>query len=309
VKYQFKNSTTEKYESLMQDNIFLERTMEDYFIPKIRYTYIYTSPSKMLNPIRWETTVEESGNIVSLIDMARGRSFNEKYKKIFKTDYSQFLRVETDFTKTWSIGMKSKLVGHVNTGLVWSYGNSDGAPYSELFYAGGANSIRAFRVRDIGPGRFNDFEMNDRQFNYIFRNGEIKLIMNLEYRTPLWGNLHGAIFLDAGNVWDFKGSETYDDAFIQSITDEETRNVIKTFQIWEKQSIFEPSSFLNDIALGTGIGLRYDLGFLVIRVDWGIALHFPYDTIKDDGTVKGGYFNIARFKDAHTLNFAIGYPF
>ena len=70
-----------------------------------------------------------------------------------------------------------------------------------------------------------------------------------------------------------------------------------------EEMYFKPSEFLNDIALGTGIGLRYNLGFLVIRLDWGIALHFPYNT------GKSGYFNIARFKDAHTLHFAIGYPF
>ena len=309
LKYQFKNSTTEKYKEIVDKNIFLERTMQDYFVPKMRYTYTYTSPSSKLNPIRWETTIEESGNFVSLFDMIRGKSFNEKDKKLFKTDYSQFLRFETDFTKTWSLGKQSKLVGHINTGIIWSFGNSDTPPFSEQFYAGGANSIRAFRVREVGPGRFYDFTMNNRQFNYLFRNGEMKLIMNLEYRTPLWGNLHGAVFLDAGNVWDLWGSNQITDDVISQYPEEEDRAFLKILQEWEDQSMFKPSEFFNDIALGTGIGLRYDLGFLVIRLDWGIALHFPCTTFKDDGTQKGGYFNIARFKDAHTLNFAVGYPF
>ena len=308
LKYQFKNSTTEKYQEIVDNNMFLERTMQDYFVPKMRYTYTYTSPSSKLNPIRWETTIEESGNVVSLFDMIRGNSFNEKDKKLFKTPYSQFLRFETDFTKTWSLGNQTKLVSHINTGIIWSYGNSDVPPFSEQFYAGGANSIRAFRVRDIGPGRFNDFTMNDRQFNYLFRNGEMKLIMNLEYRTPLWGNLHGAVFLDAGNVWDLWGEPQLTDDVISQYP-EKDRPYIRILQQWEDQSMFKPSEFFNDIALGTGIGLRYDLGFLVIRLDWGIALHFPYTTYKDDYTKKEGYFNIAHFKDAHTLNFAIGYPF
>jgi outer membrane protein assembly factor BamA len=136
----------------------------------------------------------------------------------------------------------------------------------------------------------------------------MKLIMNLEYRTPLWGNLHGAVFLDAGNVWDLWGEPQLTDDIISQYP-EEVRPYARVLQMWEDQSMFKPSEFFNDIALGTGIGLRYDLGFLVIRLDWGIALHFPYTTYKDEYTPKGGYFNIAHFKDAHTLNFAVGYPF
>ena len=309
VKYQFKNSTTEKYEALVQENVFLQRAMDDFFIPKMRYTYTYTSPSTMLNPIRWETSVEESGNLVSLFDVIRGKSFNEEGKELFKIDYSQFLRLETDFTKTWTVGRQSKLVGHVNAGFIWSYGNSIEAPFSEAFYAGGANSLRAFRAREVGPGRFNDLLSNDRQLNYLFRNGEMKLVMNLEYRTPLWGNLHGAVFLDAGNVWDMNREQIITDEIIDNIADEELKKYFMVLQMWEEQSKFKPSKFLNDIALGTGIGLRYDLGFLVIRVDWGFALHFPQDILNDDGSVKNGYFNIPSFKHAQTLNFAIGYPF
>ena len=197
--------------------------------------------------------------------------------------------------------MSSKLVGHVNAGIIWSYGNSDDAPFSEMFYAGGANSIRAFSVRDIGPGRFNDFDMRDRQFNYIFRNGETKLIANLEYRMPLFGNLHGAVFLDAGNVWNLKGSGITDDD-IKGMEPEDALAMM-IIKEWGDQSKFEVRHFLNDLALGTGIGLRYDLGFLVVRVDWGYALHCPQDT------GKSGYFNAPRFKHAQTLNFAIGYPF
>ena len=302
VKYQFKNSTTINYDSLVYDNMYLAAAMEDYFIPKMRYTYTYTSPTTLRHPIRWETTVEEAGNVVSLVDMACGRSFNEKGKKLFKTAYSQFLRLETDFTKTWSIGMASKLVGHLNAGIIWSYGNSVDAPFSELFYAGGANSIRAFSVREIGPGRFDDLDIKDRQFNYVFRNGDTKLIANLEYRMPLFGNLHGAVFLDAGNVWNLTVDTFSDEEISQAKTKEAQEDMLEYNKMMD-QSKFKASEFFNDIALGTGIGLRYDLGFLVVRVDWGFALHCPYDT----GT--SGYFNIPRFRDAQTINFAIGYPF
>jgi outer membrane translocation and assembly module TamA len=128
--------------------------MQDYFIPEMRYTYTYTSPSSYLHPIRWETTLAESGNGVALYDVLTGKSWNDKDKTMFKNPYSQFLKLETDFTKTWTFDAVSKLVGHINAGVIYSYGNSDWVPNSELFFVGGANSIRAFSVRGIGPGNF-----------------------------------------------------------------------------------------------------------------------------------------------------------
>ncbi len=311
VKYQYKNTTTEKYDSLVEKYIYLERTMGDYFIPKMRYTYTYTSPASLRNPIRWETTIEESGNIASLIDLAQGKSFNEKEKKMFKNPYSQFLRLETDFTKTWSVGMESSLVGHVNTGVIWCYGNSYEAPFTEQFYAGGANSIRAFPVRGIGPGALTDFGYKDKQYAYLMRNGDLKLVMNLEYRTPLFGNLKGALFLDAGNVWrlrkfDIGTEEDYSDSSLVN----EDGDIYSSDVVYQIASLMvdgatiKASRFFKDIAVGTGIGLRYDLGFLVIRLDWGLAIHVPHTF-----GISRYFFNADSFKDLHTLHFAIGYPF
>ena len=294
VKYQFKNTTTDKYEDITKKNPYIGITMADYLIPTMRYTYTYTSPIALSHPIRWETTIEESGNITSLLDLARGNGYDEKYKTLFKAPYAQFIRVETDFTKTWSIGMSSKLVGHLNAGIIYSYGNCIDAPVTELFYVGGANSIRAFSMREIGPGRLPELQDNSRQNNYAYRNGDLKLVANLEYRAPLFGNLEGALFFDTGNVW----SLTYGD-LLNEYEEELTEDERETINMME----FKPSEFFNDLVLGTGIGLRYNLGFLVIRLDWGIALHLPYYT------GKSGYFNIPSFKRANTLHFAIGYPF
>lgn len=305
VKYQFKNTTTTKYDSVVYNNPYLAVTMDDYFIPTMRYTYTYTSPVTLRHPIRWESTIEESGNITSLIDLVRGKSYNEKYKTIFKAPYAQFLRVETDLTKTWSLNTVSKLVAHLNTGIIYSFGNCDDAPISELFYVGGANSIRAFSMRDIGPGSLPEFGTKSRQYAFVYRNGDLKLVANLEYRAPLFGNLEGAVFLDAGNVWRLKTNKLLEvDDFIDDIqTGMTAQEQYEEEKVYYDMMQFKPSRFLEDLTLGTGIGLRYNLGFLVVRLDWGIALHFPYDT------GKSGYFNINRFKDAHTLHFAIGYPF
>lgn len=279
VKYQYMNNYTEKFDSVIWNNLYLAATMSDCFIPKMRYTFMYNSPQAYQHPIRFEFTLEEAGNLTSLWDVAGGHSFNEKDKTLFKTPYSQFVRLEGDFTKTWSLTPSSQLVAHANGGFIYCYGNSDDAPFSELFYVGGANSVRAFGVREIGPGTFTIGELG-RQVGYLLQNGEAKFVGNLEYRTKLFGDLNGAVFLDAGNVWNFQREEIDEGEYPKSFKD-----------------------FFNQLALGTGVGLRYDMGFLVIRLDWGLAIHCPYDT------GKSGYFNVPSFKGAHTLHFAIGYPF
>lgn len=285
VKYQFMNSHTDAFDSLVRINPYLAVTMQDYFIPEMRYTYTYTSPVELLNPIRWETTLSESGNVVSLFYLLAGHDWNEKDKKLFKNPYSQFLKLETDFTKTWRLNSSSNLVGHINAGYIWTYGNSDWVPNSEMFYVGGANSIRAFSVRGVGPGAVRSFGQH--AFDYIFRNGSIKFVSNIEYRCQLFGNLHGALFLDAGNVWTPPGDH-YDDPDME-----------ETFS----PGNFRLKNFFRELALGTGIGIRYDLDFLIIRLDWGIGLHLPYETSRS------GYFNVDSFSRNQTLHFAIGYPF
>lgn len=192
---------------------------------------------------------------------------------MFKNPYAQFLKVETDYSKTWQLTEHSKLVGHVNMGVVWAYGNAISAPYSEQFYVGGANSIRAFNVRSIGPGRYH---AKTSYLSYLDQTGDMKLQANLEYRPRLFGNLYGALFLDAGNVWTLRSDSDRPGA------------------------VFKPKNILKEMALGTGIGIRYDLDFFVLRLDWGIGLHLPY---------KNGFYNFDRFKDSQSLHFAIGYPF
>ena len=294
IKYQFKNSVTEKYDSLVRENPYLNRTMDDFFIPKMRFSYIYNSPATQRHPIRWDTSIEESGNLLSLAGVVFGKDWNARDKRLFDNPYAQFLKLETDFTKTWSMGEESKLVAHVNAGVVWSYGNSEEAPYSEEYYVGGANSIRAFAVRDIGPGAFSDRGATGKQWKqlfYLMRNGDMKFVANLEYRMPLFGNMKGAVFLDAGNVWRLKKPDDYD-------------SLDPDYREWFDDMFFKPSRFLNDLALGTGIGLRYDMGFLVVRVDWGVGIHIPCNN-----GISRYFFNVERFRDLHTLHFAIGYPF
>lgn len=297
LKYQFMNTKTEKFEEIISASSYLRTTMDDHFIPKMRYTYVYSSPKTNIHPSRWETTIEEAGNVASLYFVARGDGWNEKDKTLFKNPYSQFVRLETDYSKLWPLDKYSQLVAHVNAGILCAYGNSSTYPFSEGFYVGGANSIRAFGIRSIGPGAFPGF--GDSQSSYLLQNGDIKFVFNLEYRRKLVNSLYGAVFFDAGNIWTRKDM-TMD---ITDDTDAETKFFATGWNEAFGDSQFKAKNFFRQLATGTGIGLRYDLDFLVVRVDWGFGLHVPYKTSKS------GYFNIERFKDMHTLHLAIGYPF
>lgn len=274
--YNLMGSTTAKFDSIMTNNPAVYISMKDQFSPKIKYTYQYTSPSTYKHPIAWEISLTESGNILSLFYAAAGKGFNEKDKHLFGNPFAQFLKVNTTLKKTWTVGYKSQLVGRIVAGVLWAYGNSEQAPYSEQFYVGGANSIRAFTVRSIGPGKYVSPTSN---YAYLDQTGDVKFEANLEYRFNLFGSLYGALFLDAGNIWLLKEDESRAD------------------------SKFKFGSCLRQLATGTGAGIRYDMDFLVIRLDLGVALHVPYET------GKGGYYNIPKFSDGLGLHFAIGYPF
>ena len=284
ITYQHLVHTTEKFEDIIFNSPYLLATMSDVFIPKMRYTYAYTSPASNPNPVVWELTLSQAANLTSLAYMAAGRKWNEEDKQLFKNPYSQFVKVETDLTKLWRLNSTSQLAAHLSAGAIYCYGNSTVTPFSESFYVGGANSIRAFPVRSIGPGRFAPD--GDAQYSFLVQNGDIKLVANLEYRTRLFGNLHGALFIDMGNVWDI--DRDYGEESINAVVRDMT---------------FRPGSFLRQMAVGTGAGLRYDLDFLVLRLDWGIGLHVPYDT------GRSGFYNIPRFADGQALHLAVGYPF
>ncbi len=274
--YEYMVSVTDKFLELRDSMPYLEVSMADQFIPKSVFQYTYTSPSTYAHPIRWWSTVSEASNLLSLGYMVAGEKFSTVGKTMFKNPFAQFVKVETNFTKLWTISPKTTIAAHLNAGVVWAYGNSKVAPYSEQFFVGGANSIRAFNVREIGPGTYKSAMANH---SYVEQTGEVKFQANLEYRPHLVGKLYGAVFLDAGNVWTLRYDEN------------------------RPGSQFKAKNFLKELAFGTGVGLRYDLDFFMIRVDWGVGLHVPYET------ERGGLYNINRFKDAQAIHLAIGLPF
>ncbi|MDR1102415.1 MAG: BamA/TamA family outer membrane protein [Tannerella sp.] len=271
--------TTARFDSIAGHNRALFQSLRNQFIPAISYTYTLDNAPvrKGRHTTWWQFSAVESGNLLSSVYALTGRGFGES-KRLLGNPFSQFLKLTTELRYNHVLNRNHRLAGRISAGAIYSYGNSTVSPYSEQFYVGGANSIRAFTIRSIGPGRTRP--ERDSYFDNLDHTGDLKLEGNLEYRFRLLGDLEGALFLDAGNVW--------------LLRDEggEGRSGGK----------FAWRHFLSDIAVGTGAGLRYNFEVLVVRLDAGIALHVPYDTGKK------GYFNKTRH-EGFGFHIAVGYPF
>ena len=269
-------NTTESFDKTMEENPAIALSFRDQFIPSSSYTYTYdTSYGREVdNRFIWQLTGMSAGNILSGITSLLGQHGE---KRIFGSSFSQFVKGSAEMVYYHRFRPEHWLVSRVFIGAEHAYGNSQEVPYSEQFYIGGANSIRAFTIRSLGPGSY--FPPKDDIDGYFDQTGTFKLEANIEYRFPIWGDLHGAAFVDAGNIWLLKRDPN------------------------RPGGELDHKTFLNDIALGTGVGLRYDIGMLVLRGDLGIGIHAPYDTGKK------GYYNMTSFKNSLAFHLAIGYPF
>ncbi|MBR5892331.1 MAG: BamA/TamA family outer membrane protein [Bacteroidaceae bacterium] len=276
--YDMLQRTTAKFDSIAAANRSIANSFRNQFIPAMQYTYTYdNTPTQHRNKTWIEASITSSGNVTSLLFAAFGKKWEQKDKDLFKNPYAQFVKLTTEIRQLYRINSKNYIATRLMAGVIKSYGNSRYAPYSEQFYIGGANSLRAFTVRTIGPGSYHPAK--ETRYSYLDETGTLKFEANVEYRFGLLGNLNGAVFVDAGNVWLLEKDES------------------------RPGGEFTLRSFANEIALNTGFGLRYDLDILVLRLDFGIALHAPYDT------GKSGYYNLPNFGKGFAWHFAIGYPF
>lgn len=271
-------NTSEKFDEIVAGNRSLQHSFRDQFIPAMQYTFVYDNTNtRHRNKTRLETSVTAAGNITSLAFCAFGKGWNEKNKNLFKNPYAQFIKLTAEIRQLYRIDRNNYIAARFMAGILHSYGNAEYAPYSEQFYIGGANSLRAFTIRSVGPGSFHP--SSDTRYSYLDETGTFKLEANVEYRFRLLGELHGALFVDAGNIW---------------LTEKETAR---------PGGEITAKNFAKDIALNTGFGIRYDLDILVFRLDFGLGLHAPYKT------KRSGYFNLSPFGDGFAWHFAIGYPF
>ena len=286
------------------------------FSPSIGYTFTYNDyrAKRAVNTL-FEVGVKESGNIINgIYCLFNNPKTNEKYKwndqdkPLGSITFNQYVKTTIELRNKFNFTDKVCIATRLFAGANIPLGNSYAAPLSEGFYAGGPNNKRAASPYAYGPGNF----YSDKYNQNFFHAGDVKLEANFELRFPIVWKLFGAAFLDAGNVWDwFSADELFKEAGIP--------DYVEQLQLRSElyDGIIDNPEFLRQIALGTGAGLRLDLDGLVLRLDFGVAIHAPYQTYKyekktwkpDKTQPINTYYNIPSALDAIRINFGIGYPF
>lgn len=242
---------------------------EDVLVPSMSYSFTYNSQSnyKDTDYIFYKIRLSSAGLIANLL----GEKNEANDKQIFGTNIAQYIKLDLEYRRHWNMKWNSILAFRTNIGVAIPYGNSDVIPFSRSYFAGGTNDIRAWHIYELGPGS----EKSGLEFNV----GNFKLLSSLEYRFNIINSFKGAFFVDAGNIWDITQSDL--------TTDEASFDSLKSLQ---------------DIAIGSGFGLRYDFSFLVFRADFGFKTYEPYA----DPSKK--WFNSYNFKNG-VINIGINYPF
>ncbi|RFZ82299.1 hypothetical protein DYU05_16935 [Mucilaginibacter terrenus] len=239
--------------------------------PSYAYTYDNTTEDYRTNSFFYRGKLSLSNNIYGLVTGAD--TLGGKVKKLFGTPFNQYIKLENEIRYFHKLGLGSKFAARFLVGLGQPYGNSTILPYSQQFFIGGPNSLRGFRARSVGPGSVDASALNG---GFIAdQSGDIKIEANLEYRVKLFSIVYGALFTDAGNVWNAKPHQA--------------------------GGTFGPN-FLKQMAVDAGFGLRFDATILVFRADMGFPLLTPYPQANGSRSIPLSF-------DKAILNIAIGYPF
>ena len=260
-------------------NQYLKHSFESQLIVAISGSYVlnkkYDSAPNNNTTVR--ANCELSGNLLDgLVHLFAKPNPDRDYYELLGIRYSQYARADVNASHKVMFGKVTALAARIYAGLAYAYGNSNAVPFDRLFYAGGSNSMRGWAPRTLGPGA------SPAPANVVYPTqlGDMKLEANVELRFPIWGMFHGATFLDLGNIW-YIGRDGVS---------------------YPENSVFHFNSFYKQLAFNTGIGLRLDIKFAILRLDWGIQLHNPNNPV--------GQRWIHNFKWRNTsLNFGVGYPF
>ncbi len=267
------SSTTEDYNEVRSIEERRVRLTENNLIFATNYTYSKHNQNGITDNSfhRFRLKVESAGNLLSALSYIIPFDENSNEDQlVFGVPFSQYIKTEFDYIKYWDMSRSNVLAFRSFFGIAIPYGNADNIPFVRSYFAGGSNDNRAWNPYSLGPGKTN--EIND------FNEANLKLALNLEYRFPVVGNIKGALFADAGNIWNAFDSEDDPD---------------KTFNGIDS---------LADIALGTGFGIRYDFTYFLIRVDLGFKTYNPAEEISKR------WFRDYNFANS-VLQIGINYPF
>ena len=227
-----------------------------------------------------KANIETAGNLLSLGSKVFGAERDgEGHYRVFNIAYAQYVKGDVDFTRQILSYYNSQLVFHLGLGIAYPYGNSTILPFEKRYFSGGANSVRGWSVRSLGPGRYRD---KDGNINFITQTGDLKLDLNLEYRAHLFWKFGGALFVDAGNIWTLRD---YPD---------------------QPGGQFKFQRILKDLAVSYGLGLRLNFDYFIIRFDLGMkAVNPAFETDDDE------HFPLLhpRLKRDLAFHFAVGLSF
>ncbi|RYG05842.1 MAG: hypothetical protein EOO07_29665, partial [Chitinophagaceae bacterium] len=279
VKAGFPSRTTR--DSLFDVNPVLRSSLENQFIIGSNYTFNYNEAS---SEAKWVATninfnIDLSGNTLGLLTGAFKK--NSSQKTLFGIPYAQYLRLSTSVSNFWRLNSAGLTwANRLTLGYGYAYGNSQSMPFVKQFFIGGSNSIRAFRARTLGPG---SYQSESSQF-FASEAGDVKAELNSEIRTKLFSIVNAAAFVDAGNIWLRKENPQKPGSSLQG--------------------------FYKDIAVGAGVGLRFDASILVVRFDLAFPLRKPWLPEKERWVIDKVSFGDTQWRrDNLVLNIAIGYPF
>ncbi len=280
----------------------------DEFVPSIGYNFIYNDyRSRRAVNTMLDLGIKESGNLINAIYCLAGYKWNDREKPLGKITFNQFVKLTAELRNKFNFTDQISIATRLYAGFNIPLGNSYFSPLSEAFYTGGPLSLRAAAPYAYGPGNFYSVKYNQN----FFHAGDVKLEANFEFRFPIVWKLYGAAFVDAGNVWNWVSSATL---FKQAGIDDYMERLQLKEELYD--GILDNPEFFKQIALGTGAGLRLDIDGLVVRLDFGIGIHAPYQTYRYDKEWKTdysqpitSYYNIPSFLDGFRVNFGIGYPF
>lgn len=255
-------------------NAILRYNYENMLIMRWGFGYSYNNGRRAI-----KLNVESAGNLLGAVAKSLNTSRNDLGQyKVMNIAFAQYAKADIDYTRNFMLAYNSQLVLHAAFGIAYPYGNSKILPFEKRYFSGGANSVRGWSVRSLGPGKFRG---TDGVIDFINQTGDMKLTLNMEYRAHLFWKFNGAIFVDAGNIWTLRNYE------------DQPGGQFKLDEFWQQ------------IAVGYGVGLRLNFDYFIVRFDFGMkAVNPAYDNSREHYPI----FHPSLSRD-FAFHFAVGYPF